>query len=482
LRTFYRFIATLLLALSLTAISSQSQALTINKIVNSPKSLSATASSQSILLKWTKATSSTRARITGYQITITSGSWRSVKTASASASSYRVSGLTNSKTYRFILQAISGKYLSSSISILAKPKLTLLSNSIEFMQPSDMFMGAEDQQLLALTNGADAIFESTTPSTCSVTGDKVKALAVGDCIIRATSPAAGRYAAATPVERLLTIAPPPVPLNKVLLWSDEFDSAAGSAPSSANWTADVSDGCGPPYNNCGWGNAEKQYYVTNANVVDGSSDGILNIFAKRQTNATNYNCYYGRCEWTSGKITTYGKVGFTYGYMEARMKLPAGEGSWPAFWMLGTNIASVPWPDCGEIDIMEYKGSAPTVTYGTLHYGKSGVHQMLGGTKDTLVDLSAAYHRYGVLWKPDEVTFFIDDNLVYKARKSDSGMAVWPFGPNAQGKDQDFYLILNLAMGGNFGGAVDSSLDAATLSVDWVRYYSVDGLGKVTNK
>jgi beta-glucanase (GH16 family) len=107
---------------------------------------------------------------------------------------------------------------------------------------------------------------------------------------------------------------------------------------------------------------------------------------------------------------------------------------------------------------------------------------MLGGTKDTLVDLSAAYHRYGVLWKPDEVTFFIDDNLVYKARKSDSGMAVWPFGPNAQGKDQDFYLILNLAMGGNFGGAVDSSLDAATLSVDWVRYYSVDGLGKVTNK
>ncbi len=350
------------------------------------------------------------------------------------------------------------------------------------MQPSDMFIGAEDQQLLALTNGADAIFESTTPSTCSVTGDKVKALAVGDCIIRATSPAAGRYAAATPVERLLTIAPPPVPLNKVLLWSDEFDSAAGSAPSSANWTADVSDGCGPPYNNCGWGNAEKQYYVTNANVVDGSSDGILNIFAKRQTNATNYNCYYGRCEWTSGKITTYGKVGFTYGYMEARIKLPAGEGSWPAFWMLGTNIASVPWPDCGEIDIMEYKGSAPTVTYGTLHYGKSGVHQMLGGTKDTLVDLSAAYHRYGVLWKPDEVTFFIDDNIVYKAKKSDSGMAVWPFGPNAQGKDQDFYLILNLAMGGNFGGAVDSSLDAATLSVDWVRYYSVDGLGKVTNK
>jgi beta-glucanase (GH16 family) len=472
----------MMLALSLVAVGSQSQALTVSKYVNSPKSLSATASNQSVLLKWTKALSTSRAKITGYQITITSGTWRTTKSASASATSNRVSGLTNSKTYRFILQSISGKYLSSAVSILATPKANLLSNSIEFMQPTDMFLGAEDQQLFALTNGADAIFESTTPATCSVSGDKLKAKAIGDCIIRATSPASGRYAAAIPVERLLTIGTPPVPIEKTLLWSDEFDGTAGAGPSASNWTADTTDGCGPPYNNCGWGNAEREYYITSANALDGSADGILNIFAKRQTNATNYNCYYGRCEWTSGKITTYGKVGFTYGYMEARMKLPAGEGSWPAFWMLGSNIATVPWPDCGEIDIMEYKGSAPTITYGTLHYGKNGAHQMLGGTKDTLVDLSAGYHRYGTLWKPDEVTFFIDDNVVYKAKKSDSGMAVWPFGPNAQGKDQDFYLIFNLAMGGNFGGAVDSNLNAATLSVDWVRYYSVDGLGKVTKK
>lgn len=483
MRNFLKFLATLVLAFGLLSIGSPSSALTYSKTVSAPKYLSTTASSQSVLLKWTKATSTSKARITGYQITITSGSWKSIKRASATASSYRVLGLTNSKTYRFIVQALSGNYISPSVWKLATPRRVLLSNAIEFVQPSDMFLGADDQQLAALTNGADATFTSLTPTLCSVIGDKVHAIAVGDCLIRAESPATAYYAAATPVERLLTIAPPPTPLNKVLLWSDEFDSAAGSAPASANWTADTTDGCGPPYNNCGWGNAEKEYYVTNANVIDGSADGILNIFAKRQTNATNYNCYYGRCEWTSGKITSYGKLGFTYGYMEARMKLPAGDGSWPAFWMLGSDIASNPWPDCGEIDIMEYKGNAPTVTFGTLHFaGTSGGHQMLGATKDTLVNLSADYHRYGMLWKPDEVTFFIDDNVVYKARKSDSGLTNWPFGPNAQGKDPDFYLIFNLAMGGNFGGAVDNSLNSATLSVDWVRYYSVDGQGKLTRK
>ena len=165
------------------------------------------------------------------------------------------------------------------------------------------------------------------------------------------------------------------------------------------------------------------------------------------------------------------------------MKLPSGAGVWPAFWMLGSNIDTVPWPQCGEIDIMEYKGSAPSITYGTLHFaGSTGAHEMLGGTKDLLADLSADFHRYGVHWKPDEVSFYIDDILVYTARKSASQLAVWPFGPNAQGQDPSFYLILNLAMGGQFGGDIDASLNSATLSVDWVRYYSVDGLGKVNNK
>jgi beta-glucanase (GH16 family) len=130
---------------------------------------------------------------------------------------------------------------------------------------------------------------------------------------------------------------------------------------------------------------------------------------------------------------------------------------------------------------MEYKGSQPQITYGTAHFANSGGgHDQLGGVKDALVDLSADYHRYGMLWLANEVTFYLDDNVVYTARKSDTGLTYWPFGPNSKGNDPTFYLILNLAMGGNFGGSISPSLDTTTMAVDWVRYYSVDGVGKVT--
>ena len=469
--------------LAVLAGASQAQALTLSSSVPQAKSVSVITASQVASVRWVKATSTSRFKVTGYQVTASSGAWRSTKTVSASYSSYRFTSLTNGKLYRFSVQALSGRFVSKAVSALATPKKPLLRNSILFQQPADMFIGAEDQTLFAMASGSNLIFTSTTPLICSIIAGKVHPIAVGDCVIRASSPADSIYAAAPSVEVMLTVANPPTPIEKTLLWSEEFNGAAGTQPSSTVWTADVGDGCMPPYNNCGWGNAEKQYYLASANKVDGSNDGILNILAGRQTNATNYNCYYGRCEWTSGKITTYGKVGFTYGYMEARMKLPSGDGAWPAFWMLGDNIATVPWPACGEIDIMEYKGHSPSITYGTLHYaGPSGGHEMLGGTKDTLVDLSLDYHRYGMLWKPDEITFYIDDNVVFTSRKSATGLSIWPFGPNAAGKDPSFYLILNLAMGGNFGGAIDSNLDSATLSVDWVRYYSVDGLGKVVTK
>jgi beta-glucanase (GH16 family) len=151
--------------------------------------------------------------------------------------------------------------------------------------------------------------------------------------------------------------------------------------------------------------------------------------------------------------------------------------------MLGSNIATTPWPACGELDIMEFKGSAPQITYGTVHYANSGGgHEYKGGTKDAMVDLTADYHRYGMMWKSDEITFYLDDNVVYSMRKTDSGLTRWPFGPNAAGKDPSFYVIFNLAMGGQFGGSIDPTLNQATLSVDWVRYYSIDGVGKVNAK
>jgi beta-glucanase (GH16 family) len=483
MRAFQKLLVVVLTTVALFSSSIPAQALTQSTSVPQAKALTVVASTQALTVRWQKAVGTAKFKITGYLVTLTSGSWKQTKTLSATATSIRFSGLVNNRTYRASLQTVSGKFISRAISASGMPKKPLLSNSILFQQPADMFLGAEDQQLFALASGSTVIYTSATPSICTIVGEKVHAVALGDCIIRADSPADSMYAAAKTVEVMLTIANPPTPLNKTLLWSEEFQGAAGAAPSTDRWNFDIGDGCQPPHNNCGWGNAERQYYLSSANKLDGSADGILEILASRQTNSTNYNCYYGRCEWTSGKMTTYGKVGFTYGYMEARMKLPAGDGAWPAFWMLGSNINTTPWPNCGEIDIMEYKGHSPTVTYGTLHFaGSGGAHEMLGGTKDTLVDLSLDYHRYGMLWKPDEITFYIDDNVVYTARKSASNLAVWPFGPNAQGQDPSFYLILNLAMGGNFGGAIDANLDRTTLSVDWVRYYSVDGLGKVNNK
>ena len=481
MRTFSRFIAVIVLALGAFALGTPSLAYSTNTKVAAPTKISTSVSNQAVTVKWTKAVSSTKYKISGYRVTASYGTWRSVKTATSAATSLKFTGLTNGRTYKFATQSISGQYVSKTVTVSGAPRKPLMSNSIDFNQPADMFLGADDQLLIALTQGTDAIFVSLSPETCMVVNGKVHAVAIGDCTIRATSPANSSYAAATPVERLLSIANAPNPLNKTLLWSDEFDGAAGAAPNGSNWTSDISDGCQAPYNNCGWGNNERQYYVTNANTTDGSADGILNIVAKRQTGATNYNCYYGRCEWVSGKMTTFGKVGFTYGYTEARIKVAPGEGSWPAFWGLGTNIGSVGWPASGELDIMEYKGSQPQITYGTAHFANAGGgHDQLGGVKDALVDLSADYHRYGMLWLANEVTFYLDDNVVYTARKSDTGLTYWPFGPNSQGAEPKFYLILNLAMGGNFGGSISESLNTTTLAVDWVRYYSVDGIGKVT--
>ena len=481
MRKLFRFAAIAIIAIGALSVASMSQALTINRAVAAPKSVTATASSQAVVLKWVKAVSSAKYKITGYQVTTTASAYKSIKTLTASATTVRITGLTNGKTYKFALQAISGKLASPAVSVSTAPKRALSSNSIDFTQPAQMLTTSDDQPLVALTKGTDAIFTSLTPEICSIIGINLHPIAVGDCIIEAISPANSYYQAATPVQKHVAITLAPSLGNMQLLWSDEFSGAAGASPDGADWTSDSTDGCGSPYFNCGWGNAEKEYYLPGQNTTDGSADGILNILANRQTNATNYSCYYGRCEWVSGKMTTYGKVAFTYGYMEARIKVPAGNGTWPAFWMLGTNINTVPWPACGELDIMEEVGRFPYTDYGTAHYADgAGAHASLGGTKNMTEVLSAGYHRYGMLWKPDSVTFLIDDQIVYIANRADTSLAHWPFGPDAQGADPSFYLILNLAMGGNFGGDVDSGLNSATMKVDYVRYYSVDGIGHLT--
>ena len=480
MRTFLRYLTVAMLAIGFLGITSVTNAATVSSSMSKVKSFSAIGSDKAVTLKWAKSASTSKFKITGYQITATKGSWKSVKKVAASATTYRFTGLTNNSAYRFVISSFTSKYISVGMALVATPKASNKENAVEFGQPSDMYLGDADQTLYGNALSSVLVYTSLTPAKCTVSGSKVKALALGDCVLRASSPAGNGYLAAVPIDRLLSIGTPTTPVSRVLLWFDEFNGAAGSAPDATKWTADLTDGCGAPYNNCGWGNTERQYYLASKNTHDGSSQGNLTISATRQTNSTNYNCYFGKCEWLSGKITTYNKVGFTYGYLEARMKLSPGQGSWPAFWMLGNNIATVPWPACGELDIMEFKGTYPTVTYGTAHYANSGGnHTYKGSTKDVGVDLSLNYHRYGMMWKPDEVSFYFNDALVYSLQKSETGLTRWPFGPNAQGVDPSFYAIFNLAMGGHFGGAIDPALNSSSLNVDWVRYYSVDGLGKV---
>ena len=227
-----------------------------------------------------------------------------------------------------------------------------------------------------------------------------------------------------------------------LVWSDEFD--VNGAPNTANWNYDIGTGVN------GWGNNELQYYTDNASnvVVD---NGLLKITAKAESfSGSNY---------TSARIKTQGKFEFTYGKIEIRAKLPSGGGTWPALWMLGANFTTVGWPDCGEIDIMEHVGNNQDNVLATLHYpGNSGGNGITGST--TVTGASTNFHVYKALWTPQSIKFYVDDVLFHSMPNSNS----IPF-------NHDFFLIFNVAMGGNLGGSIDPSFTESTLEVDYARVY-----------
>ena len=223
-----------------------------------------------------------------------------------------------------------------------------------------------------------------------------------------------------------------------LIWADEFDT--NGAPDSANWTYDLGAG--------GWGNQEEQTYTSDAaNVI--VEDGSLKI------TAINTGSSY-----TSARIKTQGLFDFTYGRIEARAKLPASSGTWPAIWALGSNFDTVGWPDCGEIDVMEHAGNNLNTIHGTLHYpGNSGGNGN-GGTT-TVGTATTDFHLYTVEWSPDEILFVVDDTVVYHTFVNDN---TTPF-------NNDFFLIINLAMGGTFGGTIDPGFTQDTLEVDYIRVF-----------
>ncbi len=238
-----------------------------------------------------------------------------------------------------------------------------------------------------------------------------------------------------------------------LTWSDEFDAPAGAPADATKWNHELGGH--------GWGNQELQFYTERPENIAHDGMGRLAITARRED-------YLGAA-FTSARITTRGKLEQRYGRFEARLKLPTGKGMWPAFWMLGNDIGrSARWPDCGEIDVMESRGATPWRVTGALHGpGFSGGNALIGGfeTADR-ADLTADFHIYGVTWTPDEIQISIDGHAFHSVRRTRlpaSGRWVY---------DHPFFLLLNVAVGGNFGGPPSEGTSfPQTLLADWVRVY-----------
>ncbi len=250
-----------------------------------------------------------------------------------------------------------------------------------------------------------------------------------------------------------------------LFWADEFNGSAGSPVSSANWVLDLGDGCSAGI--CGWGNQEKEYYTSSAANIALNGSGQLVITATLAP--SSLNCYYGpQCRYTSARIKTKGKVEPLYGRIEAGVKLPVGQGLWPAFWMLGNNYQSVPWPSCGEVDVMEYRGSLANTISSAMHGpGYSGNTPVVHAYTLPSGTFADDFHVFAVEWGPDQVRFYVDDVLHYTvARATVESYGPWVF-------DHPFFIILNLAVGGQFDGdpASDSIFPAAML-IDYVRLYA----------
>lgn len=234
-----------------------------------------------------------------------------------------------------------------------------------------------------------------------------------------------------------------------LVWHDEFDDPAINPE---NWTFDLGGG--------GWGNGEMQIYTNksdNARVENGN----LVIEARKEPNEN------GGFSFTSARLKTQGLQTFQYGRIEARIKVPAGAGFWPAFWMLGSNFPEVGWPDCGEIDIMEYVGKDPTNILGTMHGpGYSGALGLSGWKRQT-ENIADDFHVYAIEWDTDEIKWFFDGEQYSAYTREDVGNREWVF-------DQPFFVILNLAVGGTLGGLVSpETVFPSQVLVDYVRVYQV---------
>ncbi|NOS94356.1 MAG: family 16 glycosylhydrolase [Cyclobacteriaceae bacterium] len=234
-----------------------------------------------------------------------------------------------------------------------------------------------------------------------------------------------------------------------LTWSDEF---IGSELNRTNWNTEIGNG------NNGWGNNELQYYTGSFNNVF-VSDGNLVIEARKELQSG--------FSYTSSRLTSQGKRSFKFGRVDIRAKLPVGKGIWPALWMLGNNITSIGWPACGETDIMELVGTYPSRITGTAHWASPQGSDVMKNSNYILTskDFSSEFHVFSIIWKENEITWYVDDQLFLTVQANDVGVAVYPF-------NAEQFFILNVAVGGNWPGAPDGTTQfPQRMFVDYVRVF-----------
>ncbi len=244
-----------------------------------------------------------------------------------------------------------------------------------------------------------------------------------------------------------------------LVWSDEFDK--DGLPDIQKWSYDIGDACNLPMG-CGWGNNELQYYtekkLKNARV----ENGHLIIEAHREN--------IGKSQYSSARLLSKGKADFLYGQYEIRAKIPGGLGAWAAIWMMPTNDKYGGWPRSGEIDIMEHVGFDKDTIFGTPH--TMAFNGMIGTQKSggiEILDCEEEFHTYKVNWTEDKIEWFVDDLHYHTFYKVGEDSDKWPF-------DHPFHFILNLAVGGNWGGkhGVDEKIWPKRMEVDFVRVYQFE--------
>ncbi len=322
------------------------------------------------------------------------------------------------------------------------------------IKPSSVEMNIDETQTLTIRvvpEGASGTFlwESSNEKVAVVDNGKVTAIAYGKTKIRVID-------ALTLVEAECDVMVNEAKREYNLVWSDEFET---SVIDTDKWGYDVGG--------AGWGNQEAQYYTDR---IDNSriENGCLVIEAKKEN-------YQGN-SYTSARLLTKNKIFFTYGKVEARISLPSGKGTWPAFWMMPNNSEYGTWPRSGEIDIMEHEGGQPTMISHAVHTQQANAGRAWS-SKGYYENVENAFHTYAVEWindynnGNDALIFYVDGGqtaINNQGNHATSTYADWPF-------DKDFYIILNLALGGSWGGTIDDSIfaDKVLMKIDYVRVYEL---------